>query len=122
MFEMKLLRPGDILPVVLALGAALLTGGQSGKTDRTHVRLVTPDRTAAISLDADTLISIPVRDGITVVEIGAGSARIRSSPCPSGTCVGTGWISRPGQAAVCMPEGVSIEIRGEGVEPDAVSY
>jgi hypothetical protein len=75
-----------------------------------------------IPIDSDTLISIPVRDGVTVVEVGGGRARIRSSPCPTGTCVRTGWIEHGGQAAVCMPEGVSIEIMGEGVEPDAVSY
>lgn len=119
---MKLLRPGDILPVLLALGAALVTGGQSGDKDRTHLRLVTPQHTSIIPMNTDTLVSIPVRDGITVVEVGGGMARIRSSPCPTGSCVRTGWISNPGQAAVCMPEGVSIEVRGDGVEPDAVSY
>ncbi|MFO7627808.1 MAG: NusG domain II-containing protein [Candidatus Fermentibacteraceae bacterium] len=119
---MKLLRPGDILPLALALGAALLTGGGRGEVDRTHVRLVTPQQSVIIPMNADTLIEIPVRDGITVVEVGDGRARIRSSPCPTETCVSTGWISRRGQAAVCMPEGVYIEVRGDGVEPDAVSY
>lgn len=119
---MKLLRPGDILPVLLAIGAALLAGGQSGASDRTQLRLVTPQQTVIIPMNADTLIEISVRDGFTVVEVSHGRARIRSSPCPSGTCVRTGWISNTGQAAVCMPEGVSIEVTGVGVEPDAVSY
>ncbi len=119
---MRLFRIGDILPVVLALGAAVLAGGQRGQTDRSHVRLVTPDQAVNLPLNKDTLVSIPVRDGITVVEVGGGRARIRSSPCPTGTCMRTGWISNPGQAAVCMPEGISIEVRGDGVEPDAVSY
>ena len=119
---MKLLRPGDILPVLFALGAALLAAGQGRGVDRSHVRLVTPQQTVIIPIDSDTLISIPVRDGFTVVEVGGGRARIRSSPCPTGTCVRTGWIEHGGQAAVCMPEGVSIEIMGDGVEPDAVSY
>jgi hypothetical protein len=86
------------------------------------LRLVTPDQTVILALNADTLIYVPVRDGFTVVEVSQGRARIRSSPCPTGTCARTGWISNPGQAAVCMPEGVSIEVRGDGSEPDAVSY
>lgn len=122
MSEMKLLRPGDILPVAIALGAALLMGGKTLEAENTYVRIVTPDRTVILPLNTDTLVSVPVRDGITVVEVGGGRARIRSSPCSTGTCVRTGWISRRGQAAVCMPEGVSVEIRGDGVEPDAVSY
>lgn len=119
---MKLVRPGDIVPVVLALGAALLFGADGDETDGTRLILVTPESSVILSLETDTVISVTVRDGTTVVEVSGGRARIRSSPCPTETCVGTGWISHPGQAAVCMPEGVSIEVRGNGVEPDAVSY
>lgn len=119
---MKLARPGDIVPVVLALGAALLFGAGGDETDGTRLILVTPESSVILPLETDTVISIPVRDGTTVVEVSGGRARIRSSPCPTEACVGSGWISHPGQAAVCMPEGVSIEVRGNGVEPDAVSY
>lgn len=119
---MRLVRPGDMLPVLLALGAALLSGRHRGETDSPRLLLVTPERSVLLPMDTDTVISIPVRDGTTTVEITGGMARIGSSPCPAKTCVGTGWISRPGQAAVCMPEGVSIEVRGNAVEPDAVSY
>ena len=33
--------------------------------------------------------------------------------CPDRVCVNTGWISRPGQVAVCLPAGVVIKITGQ---------
>jgi hypothetical protein len=32
--------------------------------------------------------------------------------CPDRVCVNTGWISRPGQVAACLPAGVVIKIIG----------
>lgn len=110
------------MPVLLALAAAVVLGRATGRGAAVELHLIAPGGSATLELERDTLISIPVRDGMTVVEIGDGRARIVSSPCPSRTCVMTGWISAPGQAAVCMPEGVSLEIKGTGEEPDAVSY
>jgi hypothetical protein len=47
--------------------------------------------------------------------------RILRSDCPDGDCVRTGWLSRPGDAAVCLPNRLVLKIAGEA-EYDAVTY
>jgi hypothetical protein len=118
------LRPGDAIPVLLALGAAFLAVRKTGAGEGGSVflSLVTPAGAELLDMDRDTVLWIPVTDGSVEVQIRGRRARIAQSPCPSGYCVRTGWIESPGQTAVCMPEGVSLEIRGHGVQPDAVSY
>jgi len=42
-----------------------------------------------------------------------GRIRFSSSTCPGEVCVHKGWISRAGQTAVCLPNGVIIKIIGQ---------
>jgi hypothetical protein len=48
-----------------------------------------------------------------VIEITGGRARVVSSDCPNKICVATGWISKPSQIIVCIPQGVTIRIEGD---------
>jgi hypothetical protein len=43
-----------------------------------------------------------------------GRIRFERANCPDQICVKTGWISRPGQVAVCVPAGVIVKITGDG--------
>jgi hypothetical protein len=45
-------------------------------------------------------------------EIKDGKAAVTHSGCPDKTCVRTGFISRPGQAAVCLPNKIVLSIEG----------
>ncbi len=123
MSKFPALRPGDALPALLALGAAFLAAGKTGeKRGAPVLNLVTPAGGETLELGRDTVLWIPVRSGTVEVRIQGGRARIAASPCPSGYCVRTGWIDSPGQTAVCMPEGVFLEVTEGGAAPDAVSY
>lgn len=119
---MRVIKPGDAIPVILAIGLALAFRGSWTGGNSSDLLLVTPAGSELLDLARDTVIQVPVRDGTVVVQVQGGLARIMASPCPRGTCVRTGWIREPGQTVVCMPEGVFIEIRGNGREPDAVTY
>lgn len=59
--------------------------------------------------------------GITSVEIRAGRARIASDPSPRQYCVRQGWISRPGEIALCLPNRTAISIAG-GQHDDTLAY
>lgn len=123
MSRKPLFRPGDAIPVILALVIGLLpVSGPPEPGETTRVAVITLDGREEYDIPLDTLLALPVRSGTAEVEIRGGQARIVSSPCPRGWCMDMGWIGKPGQAAVCMPEGLIIEIRGGGVIPDAVSY
>jgi len=61
---------------------------------------------------ADTAESIVVSGplGDTVVEIGGGFARIKTSPCLNQTCVSAGNIHARGQWTACLPNRVMLYI------------
>jgi hypothetical protein len=58
------------------------------------------------------------------MEISAGRIHIVDSDCPRQICKHAGWISRPNQAIVCVPNKILIEIKGAAGAGgcDAVSY
>lgn len=49
-----------------------------------------------------------------------GRIRFEKANCPDQICVNTGWISRPGQVAVCVPAGVIVKITGDGGKEEEV--
>ena len=46
----------------------------------------------------------------------------KDSPCPDKVCVKTGRLSKSGQFASCVPEKVTIILKGGEKLPDAVTY
>ncbi|MFM9913179.1 MAG: NusG domain II-containing protein [Methylophilaceae bacterium] len=68
---------------------------------------------ATLSLNQDRKLEIIGALGISQIEIERGKVRFVASPCHNQYCVHQGWLSRAGQAAVCLPNRVSIELLGE---------
>jgi hypothetical protein len=53
-----------------------------------------------------------------------GRIRFMEANCPHGLCIASGWLSRPGEMALCLPHRVLVRI-GEVLEEasvDAVSH
>jgi len=81
-------------------------------------------------VSGSSIIRIPAGDGseATIEVLETGKARVTDSPCPDKTCVRTGWISRPGQAIVCLPNRIVVRIEGSATGRnlescfDAVTY
>lgn len=46
------------------------------------------------------------------VDIDKGKIRVVESNCPKHICMHIGWIDRPGQTIVCVPNKTMIEVRG----------
>lgn len=62
------------------------------------------------------------RLGVSIIEISRGRVRMAESPCPSKTCIHTGWISKKGETIVCIPNHIIIKIDGKTREEyDAIS-
>src|SRR4051812_1897363 len=61
-------------------------------------------------------ITLTTRIGPVKIEIGDGSARVISSPCPNKLCVKTGSIRHSHEEVICVPAQVIIvlESAGEG--------
>lgn len=60
--------------------------------------------------------------GTTRIEIGPGRARVAADPSPRQLCVKQGWLTQSGQVALCLPNQVSVEIRGPSKPYDTLGY
>ena len=57
-----------------------------------------------------------------VIQAEKGRIRFSESDCPHKTCVKTGWLTKPGDKAVCIPSRVVITIVGDNKKVDVLAY
>ena len=60
--------------------------------------------------------------GEAIIVINNGQARFKQSPCPNQYCVHQGWLSRAGQAAICLPNQISLQLLGAKNSYDSLNY
>ena len=121
---MKILRAGDIGVLLVGTGlVAALTvyawGGDRGDTAviRAAGQVV---KTAPLTHAQSIWVDGPL--GTTRIEIEPGRARVAADPSPRQLCVKQGWLTLSGQAALCLPNQVSLEIRGRAPAYDTLGY
>ncbi|MGI5878586.1 MAG: NusG domain II-containing protein [Christensenellales bacterium] len=114
--------------VAVVTAALLLAAGAATLIARADAG----DPAAIVIVDGAAVDTVGLRDaqagervyasafGTCTVAFEPGRVRIAAADCPDQVCVDTGWISRPGQAAVCVPNRIAVVVRGERAEVDAV--
>lgn len=60
--------------------------------------------------------------GDAVIHISQGKVRFAKSPCHNQYCVHQGWLTHSGQAAICLPNQISLELIGENKPYDSLNY
>lgn len=119
---LKYLTWGDrmlIVSVLLlsVLAVPILNARAGGKAEVALVKVY--DRVVErLDLLKDRELSVKGRLGETVIEVKGGRVRVLKSPGPQQICVNRGWISRPGEAIICLPNRVIIEIPGRSEYDD----
>lgn len=118
------IKPGDFLLSLLA-GLAIWalawnTWGQ-GSADRVLIRSQ-GQPFAELNLKVPQRIRVPGPLGETEIEIHQGVVRVARDPSPRQLCVHQGWLSKPGQIAICLPNRVSIEVLGQSKPYDTLGY
>ena len=121
---MRLIRPGD---VVVLVAAAALVGSTYGLfwTSRTPGENITVTvggvPVAERPLTAAGMIEVEGALGTSEILIEEGRVRFVDSPCNARYCVHAGWLSRTGQVAACLPNGVVVEVTGGERLYDAIN-
>ncbi len=73
-------------------------------------------------LAVPTVVTVAGENGISLtITIENGRVRVTESGCPDRVCVHTGWLSRGGQSAVCVPAGVTVRVVGGDNAVDGVT-
>lgn len=76
-----------------------------------------------VSLNHREIIRLPVgRSEISIEVNPEQGVRMLDSSCPAKICVHNGWIRKPSETIICLPNKVLLEIEGENTEYDAISY
>lgn len=102
--------------LIFVLPASVISGG-------TEVIVRSGDRVVArYSLDQDRSFNVSGPLGDTIIEIEAGRAGIKSSPCPHKICVRMGKIGSEGGVIVCIPNKITVSVGNDRTDGlDAVS-
>ena len=115
---------GDLVICILCLAlAGALALPRLFAPPAAVLRITTPAQVIACPLDEDRTFAIQNVE----IEIKDGCARVLQSSCPDKLCVKAGRLSRPGDAAACLPARVAIEVLGvrrqsSGSGVDSVAY
>ncbi len=71
------------------------------------------------SLNKDYVVNL----NTIVIEIKNKKVRVKSSNCPHQICVNTGWISKPYQQIVCIPNKIYVKIIAKNKKDfDSIAY
>lgn len=121
---------GDAFVIAGALVLALLVWGglyvlPRSSAEMTAVVRVDGKEVARLPVTAPSMsqknIAIPL--GVATVSFGQGKVRVEpldTHTCPTGICWKTGFITRAGQAIVCVPNHMTITLEGAVDEIDSV--
>jgi hypothetical protein len=77
---------------------------------------------ATYSLNQRREIHVHGKIGDATISIAEGKARFAKSPCYTQYCVHQGWLTNAGQAAICLPNQISLELLGETKPFDSLNY
>ncbi|MCX7773418.1 MAG: NusG domain II-containing protein [Clostridia bacterium] len=123
------LRPkiGDFIIIIIIIAAALLlvlTFYEKNSVEKTAI--ITQNNSVLKTIRLDLLsqdLTIHYQGKYPgTIEAKNGQIRFLHAECPDKVCVHTGWISRPGQIAVCLPAGVMIKITGKNTDMDILLH
>lgn len=77
---------------------------------------------ATYTINQQREIHVHGKLGDAVISIAHGKARFVKSPCRNQYCVHQGWLKRAGQAAICLPNQISLELLGDAKPYDSLNY
>ncbi|MDQ1314773.1 MAG: hypothetical protein QG662_882 [Pseudomonadota bacterium] len=117
-------RAGDVGVLLGGAGlvAALTAYAWGGGRGETVVIRAAGQVVETVALTHAQSFSIAGPLGATRIEIEPGRARVAADPSPRQLCVRQGWLTQSGQAALCLPNQVSLEIRGRDAAYDTLGY
>ncbi len=118
------LRRGDYVVLLLAAVAAIgccIRIWWPRAVGQTAV-VMTPYGEQRYSLSQTETVTVEGNNGTVLsIEIAGGRVRVLDSNCPDQVCVHSGWLSKNGQTAACVPAGVSVRVVGGSQEVDGVT-
>lgn len=121
---LRLIKPGDWLVLLGGMVATVwlfATLWQGNAADKAVVRSG-GKVVAELSLAENHTFTAQGPLGASRIEIHNRRARIAADPSPRQYCVKQGWLAKTGEAALCLPNQISLELTGAKKLYDSLSY
>lgn len=121
---LRFFRPGDWLTLMLGALLTLWLAAHlwSSATPQKVLIRSGGQLFAEARLDQAQRIRVPGPLGESIVEIQQGRARVAADPSPRQLCVKQGWLLHVGDAALCLPNQLGIELVGATRRFDSLNY
>jgi hypothetical protein len=75
-----------------------------------------------ISMQENHHYAIAGRLGKSQLEVSDGKIRFIQSPCSQHLCIHTGWLKESGEAAACLPNGISLVLHSDARRYDSINF
>jgi hypothetical protein len=120
-----------VIIVCVIIGALFFTGVLAifirGKYETKYVEVYVDNKLyRTISLnekDKTEIFTVKNGKGTNTIKVQRGGVSIIDANCPDKVCVYDGFIDKPGQVLVCLPNKVVVEIKGQKKsEVDELAY
>lgn len=117
-------RPGDWLTLLAGLCLVAWLYSVTWRTDAPQRVIVRAQGqiVADAGIGENRRITAHGPLGASLIEITDRRVRVASDPSPRQYCVKQGWLSRAGDAALCLPNQVSVELLGAVKRFDSLNY
>jgi len=116
---MRRLKPGDFVILIISVAIILLSMRSFGEfSGKPEVRVRAGGKQWVYDLSVDTRATFDGPVGSTTMEIEGGKVHVHDSDCRNKVCIAAGWISRPGQWIICLPNDVFILIEGSEIQEE----
>jgi hypothetical protein len=127
--NLNMLKKGDVILALAVIAMAIggfaayrLYGAGDG-----HIMAVIKQENRVIRMIELNTVEKPEKiiingDYSNTVLVEKGRVRFEEATCPDKICVRTGWLSRKGSSAVCIPNHAIIKIEGVNEQVDGGTY
>lgn len=110
-----------VIVIIFMLAFSLFYGySLYHKGDSEYVQIVYNSQVIKeLSLYEDTEYTPDINNNI-IIEIKDNKVHFKHSDCPDKICMKTGWLSKAGQTAVCLPNKLSVVIKADEKKDNAI--
>lgn len=110
-----------IITIVLGLYIKLWQPGASSPS-HAEIWVGNDKRPKIVSLYQHQQLELNGSIGPSKVQVQNNAIRFRQSPCRQQVCVHKGWLRMPGDVSACLPNAISIRVRGTRTLFDAINF
>lgn len=103
--------------LVVTIGFGGLKSYQSRNNSNHRIAVITQNQKVVERIDLDAVtqtrdIKLP-GNYHEIILVEKGRIRFKQADCPDKICVNTGWLTKPGDVAVCIPNRAVVKIEDE---------